>query len=104
MMSSGSGRGNVGITCPLLPPEAPQPGSIASTIATSTPASRKCNALERPVKPAPITTTSALASPASDGRSGPGGVTAVQSDSGQPTFEECIEFPCLGRRLRELID
>src|SRR3954452_20137415 len=85
-MSSGSGRDRVGITCPLLRPDAPQPGSIASTIATSTPASRKCSAVDSPVKPPPMTTTSACCVPINSGRSGPGGVTAAHSESGQRTF------------------
>ncbi|MFN5715415.1 MAG: NAD(P)/FAD-dependent oxidoreductase, partial [Bradyrhizobium sp.] len=39
-------RDSVGITCPLLRPEAPQPGSAASPIATSTLASRRCSAVD----------------------------------------------------------
>src|SRR3990170_3189297 len=86
MISSGSGRDRVGITCPLLRPEAPQPGSMASTMATSTPAPRRCSAVDRPVKPPPITMTSASAVPISSGNSGPGGVAAAHSESGQRTF------------------
>jgi hypothetical protein len=85
-MSSGSGRDKVGITCPLLRPEAPQPGSIASTMTTSTPASRKCSAVDKPVKPPPMTTTSASFVPVSSDRSGPGGVTAAHSELGQRMF------------------
>src|SRR5690349_13956701 len=88
-MSSGSGLDRVGITWPLLRPEAPHPGSIASTIATSTPASRKCSAVESPVKPAPITTTSAVCAPVNSGRSGLAGVTAAQSELGHCT---CVLF------------
>jgi hypothetical protein len=94
-MSSGSGRDSVGITWPLLRLDAPQPGSAASTTATSTPASRKCSALERPVNPAPITTTSAAAAPISRDSSGPGGVTAVHSESGQRTCALSIFAPFL---------
>src|SRR3954447_14533005 len=105
-MSSGSGRDNVGITWPLLRPEAPQPGSIASITATSTPASRKCSALDRPVKPAPITTTSASTAPATAGSFGAGGVTAAQIESAQSTLADCtLIYPgiTLGpARLREL--
>jgi hypothetical protein len=94
MMSSGSGRDNVGITCPLLRPDAPQPGSMASTMATSTPASRKCSAVDKPVKPPPMTTTSAAAVPVSRGRSGPGGVTAAHSEPGQRIFAVSIIVLC----------
>ena len=89
-MSSGSGRDSVGITWPLLRPEAPQPGSTASTTATSTPAPRRCSAVDSPVKPAPMTMTSAAAVPISSGNSGPGGVTAAHSESGQRTFAVSI--------------
>ena len=67
------------MTCPLLRPDAPHPGSAASTTATSTPASRRCSAVESPVNPAPITTTSAVTGPCTSGREGLGGVTAAQS-------------------------
>src|SRR5438477_3917247 len=98
MMSSGSGRDKVGITCPLLRPEAPHPGSIASTIATSTPASRKCNAVDRPVKPAPMMTTSAAWPTLSSGRSGPFGVTAAHSESGQRTSAiSIVVLSCRGQ-------
>ena len=83
MSSSGSTRVSAGITWPLLLPEAPQPGSIASITATSTPALRKCSAVDKPVKPAPITSTSACSAPSTRGSGSPGGVTAAQSEGGQ---------------------
>ena len=90
----GSGRDRVGITCPLLRPEAPQPGSMASTTATSTPASRRCSAVDSPVKPPPMTTTSAAAVPTSSGRSGPGGVAAAHSEAGHRTLVlSIVVFP-----------
>jgi hypothetical protein len=95
MMSSGSGRDSVGITWPLLRPDAPHPGSIASTIATSTPASRRCSAVESPVKPQPITMTSACCVPINSGKSGPGAVAAAHSELGQRTFDVFIVIlPC----------
>src|SRR4029079_15877282 len=94
-ISSGSGRDSVGITWPLLRPEAPQPGSAASTIATSTPASRRCSAVERPVKPAPITITSVCCVPDNSDNSGPEGVTAAHSELGQRTLLVFIGIlPC----------
>ena len=84
-MSSGSGRDNVGITWPLLRPDAPHPGSIASTIATSTPISRRCSAVDRPVKPPPMMMTSACCGPISSGKSGPDGVATAHSELGQRT-------------------
>src|ERR1700730_5852291 len=95
-MSSGSGRDNVGITCPLLRPEAPHPGSIASTIATSTPPSRRCSAVERPVKPAPMATTSASYVQIHSGITRPGGVTAARNDGGQRTLSIFIVILCCG--------
>src|SRR5262249_11203629 len=98
-MSSGSGRDSVGITWPLLRPDAPQPGSMASTIATSMPASRRCSAVERPVNPAPITTTSACCVPVSSGSSGPGAVTAAHNESAQRTWVVLIGILSCGRLI-----
>ena len=81
-IASGSARDSVGITWPLLRPEAPKPGSAASRTTVPMPASARCRAAESPVKPAPITTASQRSSPARAGSSGPGGVTACQSDAG----------------------
>jgi hypothetical protein len=63
---------------------------MASTMATSTPASRKCSAVDKPVKPPPMTMTSASIVPMSSGRSGPAGVAAAHSESGQRTFARSI--------------
>jgi hypothetical protein len=87
-MAEGSCPASVGMTWPLLRPDAPQPGSAASTTVTSTPASRRWIAVDRPVKPAPITTTSACTSPSSAGRTGPAGAVAAQSEGGQVTEAE----------------
>ena len=102
-MSSGSGRDNVGITWPLLRPDAPQPGSAASTTATSTPASRRCNAVDSPLKPPPITTTSASSAPCKAGNSGPGPVTACQRDFGQETSVVVISIVSGDRRIRAVL-
>src|SRR6202011_2953664 len=59
--------------------------SAASTTATSMPASRRCSAVDRPVKPAPMITTSASAVPSSCVSAGPCGVTAAHNDSGHRT-------------------
>ena len=67
MISTGSRRESVGITCPLLRPDAPQPGSAASSTTTSTPTRRRCKAADKPVRPAPMMTTSQLRAPASGG-------------------------------------
>ncbi len=66
-----------GLTCPPLRPDAPHPTSLASSTRTSTPFSAKCSAADSPVNPAPTTTTSARASPANGGVSGP--VAAVSA-------------------------
>ena len=83
MSSSGSTRVSAGITWPLLLPEAPQPGSIASITVTSTPVLRKCSAVDKPVNPAPITSTSACNAPSTLASASPRGVTAAQSEGGQ---------------------
>src|SRR5437868_234936 len=53
---------------------------------TSTPASRRCSAVESPVKPAPITMTSACCVPVNSGSSGPAGVTVAHSEGGHCTI------------------
>ncbi len=70
------------ITWPPLRPEAPQPGSSASSSATRAPASARCRAADRPVKPPPTTQTSARVSPCSGGVSGALAAVAAQSEAG----------------------
>jgi hypothetical protein len=51
------------------------------------PARRKCRAVDNPVKPAPITSTSASTGPLRDDSFGPAGVTAAQSEGGMAGVE-----------------
>ena len=56
--------------CPPFRPDAPLAMLFASTSTTSAPASARCSAAERPVKPPPTTQTSARREPSSGGYSG----------------------------------
>ncbi|MNE41642.1 hypothetical protein D3C80_1357220 [compost metagenome] len=62
-------------TRPTLRPEPPWPQRWASSTQTLLPCSSKCTAADKPVKPAPMTQTSAVTSPLSAARSGRCGVS-----------------------------
>src|SRR5690606_34949745 len=71
---------NVGLTWPPLRPDAPHPGSCASSTQTDTPACAKCSAVDKPVNPPPITSTSQPQSSRNGGVAAATGAVAAQSD------------------------
>ena len=70
----------LGITKPVLRPDAPKPTSWASSTTTRAPVSARWKACESPSSPAPTTSTSASTEPRSRGNSGPFGVRLDQSE------------------------
>src|SRR5665213_3391521 len=76
-----------GITWPPLRPDAPQPGSPASSTTTEAPDSARRNAAASPEKPAPTIATSALRDSSSGGVAGAGRAVAAHSEGGNGSDE-----------------
>lgn len=76
-------RAKAGTTSAPLWPEAPKPGSNASSTMTRIPRSAICSAADRPAKPAPTTATSPVNSPESGDVTGGGDAVAAQTEGGR---------------------
>src|SRR5690606_7152834 len=85
-MASGSAAVMVGITWPLLRPDAPQPTALPSSRMTRLPRFARWSAAESPVKPPPTMTISASASFVSAGAGARSGAVAAQMGGGNSTF------------------
>ncbi|CFW44263.1 Uncharacterised protein [Bordetella pertussis] len=66
----------------MLRPDAPQPGSAASSTITRLPSRHRRMAADRPVNPAPMISTSAAWRPSRDGSAGAAGAVAAHNESG----------------------
>src|SRR2546425_7218600 len=88
-----------GMTCPPLRPDAPQPGSDASSTQTLAPASARCKAVESPVKPPPIMTTSAVRDALNGGVADAGVAVAAHSEGGSACPAEILFMPYFSSRI-----
>src|SRR5690606_14105683 len=85
-MASGSAAVMVGITWPLLRPDAPQPTALPSSRMTRLPRFARWSAAESPVKPPPTMATSAFASLVSGFAGMRAGAVAAQMEGGKTMF------------------